>query len=299
MASGGTSGFGGAGGGMGGAGGMGGMGGGAGGMGGGGGPITWDGPDNGDPNAPVVELSDPTCGGGGGFGSGNFELGGREMIVDYPCGKHEGARMTLILNLHGTSEPNVHFYQHGYFAAHEYMESHNLIVITPSAVATQWGREDGGADVPHLYEIIDWAYASFAKFQITSLWIAGHSWGAFFAKTFVCDAMLTDKVGGVVAQAGGAFNPECIDRVSHIHTIGEMDMGGVLPEQASAATAHGCDATITGPEMLGNNRHRYFANCDPGWVHSDYFMLGKGHIDSIDAEVVESIVTEIKSTEVP
>jgi hypothetical protein len=298
---GGTGGAGGAGGlgGMGGTGGDGGSGG-MGGMGGMGGGPSFDGPENGDPTKPVVELADPQCGGStGGFGSGNFMLGGREMIVDYPCGKHEGARMTFILNLHGTSEPNIHFYQHNYFAAHELIDSHNLIVITPSAVDTQWGRMDDGADMPHLLEIIDWVYSSFSKLNITSLWIAGHSWGAFYAKTFVCEDAIADKARGVVAQAGGGRLPACIDRVSHIHTIGENDMGGVLPEQEDEAVAKGCDAPIAGPDMVGNNRHRYFANCDPGWVYSDYFMLGKGHTDAIDDEVVLSIVEEIKATEVP
>jgi hypothetical protein len=264
-------------------------------------PPSFDGPENGDPNAPVVELADPACGGAGGFGLGsaNYELGGRGFIVDYPCGKHEGARMTFILNLHGTTPLDLHFYQHNYFAAHQFMDSHNLIVITPSSVVQQWGNMDNGEDRPHLMAIIDWVYTAFSKFQITSMWVAGHSWGAFFAKTFVCDPEIMDKARGVVAQAGGARNPACIDRVSHIHTIGELDMGGVLPDQSAAATAHGCDAMITGPEMVGNNRHRYHANCDPGWVHSDYFMLGKMHADAIDREVVQSIVEEIKATEVP
>jgi hypothetical protein len=115
----------------------------------------------------------------------------------------------------------------------------------------------------------------------------------------VCHDAIADKARGVIAQAGGGFLPECIDRVSHIHTIGENDMGGVLPEQSAEAAAKGCDAMITGPEMVGNNRHRYFASCDPGWVYSDYFMLGKGHTDAIDDEVVLSIVEEIKATEVP
>jgi hypothetical protein len=287
-------------------GGVGGMTGGVGGeagmMAGSGGGPSFDGPENGDPAKPVVELADPACGGamgGFGLGSANFTLGGRDMIVSYPCGKHEGARMTFILNLHGTSEPNIHFYQHGYFSAHKLIDSHNLIVITPSAIATQWGREDDGKDEPHLLEIIDWVYSSFSKFNITSLWVGGHSWGAFYAKTFVCHDAIADKARGVIAQAGGGRLPMCIDRVSHIHTIGENDMGGVLPEQSAEAAAKGCDAMITGPEMVGNNRHRYFANCDPGWVYSDYFMLGKAHTDAIDDEVVLSIVEEIKATEVP
>ncbi|MDH5670656.1 MAG: hypothetical protein OEZ06_00810 [Myxococcales bacterium] len=271
-------------------------------------PVTQDpaasspasGPADGDPSAPLVSIPGLDCGPGApalGLGGANFQIGGRDLRLNYGC-KNAGAHMTFILNLHGTMPTeDLKLYQVPYFSAHNYVDSHNLIVVSPKSVVAQWTNGDGGVDEPHLLEIVDWVYANFSDFQITSMWVAGHSWGAMYAKRFVCNAAIADKVRGVVAQAGGGNNPACIDRISHIHTIGENDMGGVLPDQSAAAAAHGCDAVISGPEMVGNNRHRWHANCDPGWVHSDYLMLGKGHIDNIDAEVVQSIVEEIKSTE--
>jgi hypothetical protein len=118
---------------------------------GGGEPPVPAGPDDGDPSAPIFETPDVACGGPGGFtGSANFELGGREMIVTYPCNKHAGAPMIFFLNLHGTTPVNLHFYQHGYFSAHQFAASHNLIVVTPSSVVEQWGNGDNGQDEPHL-----------------------------------------------------------------------------------------------------------------------------------------------------
>ena len=232
-----------------------------------------------------------------GFAETNHQIGGRDVTLHYPCVR-EGAPVTFILNLHGTMpEQTLKGYQVPYFRAHWHVDTHNLIVVAPKAIGAQWGVFDGGADEPHLLEIIDWVYTTFGKLDIRSMWVAGHSQGALYAKTFVCHPAIADKVGGVVAQAGFNANPLCIDRVSHIHTIGEFDMGGILPEQSIAAAAHGCSASITGPVMLGNNRHRFFEGCDPGWVHSDYFMLGKGHVEVIDDVVVVSILDEIKGAE--
>ena len=46
--------------------------------------------------------------------------------------------------------------------------------------------------------------------------------------------------------------------------------------------------------MLGNTTETFWPNCDPGFVHANYLMLGKMHIDFMDKEVVSSIVDWIK-----
>ncbi|MGD8859134.1 MAG: alpha/beta hydrolase [Myxococcales bacterium] len=248
------------------------------------------GPDDGDPSAPIVSTPDVACGGPGGFfGAANFDIGGREMIVTYPCNKHAGAPMTFFLNLHGTTPVSQHFYQHGYFAAHELTESHNLIVVTPSSVVEQWGNGDGGQDEPHLMEIIDWVYATFdgdGKFDIRQMWVGGHSWGAMYTTTFVCKPELADKVRGAVIMSGIGRNPACADRISVISTAAEDDIGPVV-DQGTVPASHGCDAATM--SMIGNNEETHWPNCDPGYVHSNYFMLGKTHTSSIDAEVVARI----------
>jgi hypothetical protein len=63
-------------------------------------------------------------------------------------------------------------------------------------------------------------------------------------------------------------------------------------DQMSLATMHGCDAGQN--EMILMNNHTFWPNCDPGFVHANYYMLGKQHATSMDREVVESIVDWIK-----
>lgn len=290
---------------------------GAGGMGDAGGGGTGGGatgPKDGDPSAPVVEIADVPCrtemaiaGGGFGGSSINATVAGRELAIDYPCGKHEGAHMTVILNLHGTLIMGAPFlYERNYLSVHKLIYSHNLIVVTPQSasmtdVGAQWGRDDGGTDLPYLNDLMNWVYTSFEKFQIRSTWVAGHSWGAAYVSSgftggaFVCNEMFADKFKGVIGMSR-LGTPACSDRISMIGTRGEEENIPLL-DQDSVAMQHGCDLPMAGPEKVGNNDHWHYDGCDPGFVHEDYNMLGKGHTDSIDAEVVLKIVESIKSTE--
>jgi len=279
------------------------------GMGGAGAPATMPaatGRKDGDPALPVVTVDGLPCGGGQ---SGTQRIGGRDVTVDYPCDKHEGAHVTVILSLHGTLIGGApYLYQHAYFSVHTLVDSHNLIVLTPESVSNaslgaQWGNEDGGQDVPHLHAVIDWAYETFSKFQIRGLWLAGHSWGARFISStehpvgepFACTAKLEDKVKGVIGLSYLRM-PTCASRLAMIATRGE-DENITLLDQSDVAMAHGCMTPAKGPEMIGNNKYLYFSGCDNGWAHEDFEMLGKGHIDSMDPEVVEHIADTIKNTE--
>lgn len=271
---------------------------GAGGAAGGGSTVGPLGPEDGDPNAPVIAITDVACGGptgGFGLGSANFKYDGRDMIVTYPCNKHAGAPATFILNLHGTTPVAQHFYQHGYFAAHKFAASHNLIIVTPSSVVEQWGNGDGGVDEPHLMKIIDWVYATLNTpdtFDIRAMWVGGHSWGAMYTATFACKQELAGKVKGIIIMSGRSTAPACTDRVSLIDTNAEMDIAAPL-DQKNFPASHGCDASMT--MMVGNNTETYWPNCDPGFVHANYLMLGKMHADAMDTEVVQSIVDWIKA----
>ncbi|MDD9945770.1 MAG: hypothetical protein OXU20_32300 [Myxococcales bacterium] len=272
------------------------------------------GPVDGDPTSPVVELDDVPCRNEGSSAGPqrnaiNATIDGRQLVVDYPCGKHEGAHMTLVLNLHGTLIGGASFlYQRGYFPAYRLVHSHNLIVMTPQSVSraslgAQWGNSDNDEDVPHLLALIDWAYTAFAKFQIRGLWIGGHSWGARFISgdqhpfgmPFACHPMLEDKVKGVIAMSRLRM-PDCADRLSLISTRGEDEEIPLLDQSAPAAT-HGCDLPMQGPQSIGDNEFRHFQGCDPGWLHDDYHMLEKGHIDAMDDELVLHMIERIKATE--
>jgi hypothetical protein len=271
------------------------------------GPTPFKGMKDGDPSAPIVAVPGVTCGKPGGFGlaATNVKITNRDVMVSYPCNKHEGAAMTFILMLHGTMPTeDQKLYIVPYFAATNYLDDHNLIIAAPKAVGSQWGNMDNGADLPHLYDVINYVYTNFSKFAITSMWVAGHSWGAMYAKQFVCDAMIKDRAKGVLGMSGGAIAPQCSDRISQIHTIGEKEITSpatdqsVFANQATAAVSHGCDMALTGPEMIMTNaRYYHHANCKPQWVHSDYVNIGKAHADFIDAPVVLHILDWIKSTD--
>jgi hypothetical protein len=283
-----------------------------------------DGPADGDPNAPIVALPDVPCGGPGGslggaanpLGSANLKVGGRDVILTYPCMKHEGAKVVFILNLHGTmAMENIKFYQHGYFAAHKLTSSHNVIVATPKSRASQWGNtgENPAAseDRQHLLDVIDYVYTKLGKFDITGLWVGGHSWGAMYAKRFVCEQAIQDKVHGVIGMSGGATAPggralgasdlmltsNCLDSISQIHTVGDTDSVTGMPDQTGPASKHGCGAKA-GPSDLGNDQLvEAWPDCDPGWVHENITMGAHSHTTSINPEVVEHIVEQIKIAE--
>jgi pimeloyl-ACP methyl ester carboxylesterase len=264
-------------------------------------PPTPAGPEDGDPNQPIVSLADVACGGppGFGLGSGNLEIGGRGLILTYPCNKHAGAPATFILNLHGTTPPELHFYQHSYFAAHQFAESHNLIIATPSSVVQQWGNGDDGADEPHLLEVIEWVYANLSgpgKFDIRAMWVGGHSWGGAYTARFGCNAQIADKVKGLILMSGGGVggfgSPACASSVSVIISTAEGDMR-MPSDQTMLATSHGCGAAQM-ETIAMNNDHTFWPDCQAGFVHANYYMRGKQHADSMDREVVESIVDWIK-----
>ena len=144
------------------------------------------------------------------------EARGRADDVHLEPARHDAARL--------------HFYQHGYFAAHQFAASHNLIIVTPSSVVQQWGNVDMGQDEPHLMKIIEWVYATFhgeGKFDIRSMWVGGHSWGGGYTARFGCKPELASKVRGLILMSGGGVGgfggAACADKVSLIITTAEGD----------------------------------------------------------------------------
>jgi pimeloyl-ACP methyl ester carboxylesterase len=216
--------------------------------------------------------------------------------VAYPCNKHAGAPVSFILNLHGTMpSEELKLYQVAYFAANQHVSSHNLITVAPKSVVSQWGNSDGGVDEPHLMEVIDWVYSTFADFDIRSMWVGGHSWGSAYTASFGCKAELADKVDGLILMSGsgvGGFGgAACADRISAVVTTAEGD-GRMPSDQAMLASSHGCG---TGQmSTILNNQVTIWPDCTPHYVHANYYMLGKQHADYMDADVVESIVDLIK-----
>jgi hypothetical protein len=247
-----------------------------------------------------VEIAGLRCGGtlDADLQTPFVEIGGRQVFVDYACNKPAGTAVTFVLNLHGTmQQESGRHYIRGYFPTNEYVESHDLIVATPKSVVSQWGRGDSGQDEPHLMAVVDWMYTSFADFDIRQMWIVGHSWGAMYARTFACKPEFNGKVHGVVLMSGGSAMPACADRLAALGTVGETDIVAGELSQGTAAGAHGCSAQQT--SNLGNNRVTQWPSCAQGWVHRNYFMLGKGHgfdpvdwpDDGMNLDLVEAIVS--------
>jgi pimeloyl-ACP methyl ester carboxylesterase len=253
------------------------------------------GPDDGDPSQPVVTIPNIKCGPNPslfGLTTTNVMIGGRGVHVSYPCNKHKGAPVTFILNLHGTMpQEELKLYQVAYFAATNYVNSHNLITVAPISAGSQWGNDDGGKDLPHLKEVIAWTYSTFKDFDIRSMWIGGHSWGAMFTTTYACTPELQDKVRGVVLMSTFPMMPACAGAISVINTNAENDIAGPLP-QGNIPMQHGCGAPMT--SKLGNNDFTLYPNCMKGFVHANYLMYGKAHADYMDDVVVKSIVDLIK-----
>jgi hypothetical protein len=247
----------------------------------------------------VVEIPGMTC---GPAVIPAITVGGREVMVNYPCGKSEGTKVTFILNLHGTqAQESLKFYGHAYLGAYKYVDSHNIVVVSPKSVVSQWGNGDGGRDRPHILEVIDWTYQTFSAFNITSMWVAGHSWGAMYARTFVCDPAVADKTTGVILQSGGAQLPQCANDLSIIGTVGETDIVPGQPDQTGPAAAHGCGAASV--YSISTNTITEWPNCSPGWAHKNYMLLGKGHgfspVDWPEDDVTKDIADTVKSAELP
>jgi hypothetical protein len=255
-------------------------------------PLGDAGPNDGDPSKPVVAISEVPCrntSGGLPIGRANFKVDERDVIIDYPCNKHEGAPMTFILNLHGTTPVAQHFYQWGYFSAHRHVASHNLIIATPSSVVQQWGNGDDGADEPYLLHVVDWVYKTLgSKFDIRQMWVGGHSWGSFYTSRFGCHEMLKDKVKGLILMSG-ASAPACASRVAILNTAAALPSPERLLSQDANATAHGCDASMM-RAVDANNDETFWGNCDKGFVHANYLMKTKMHATSMDPSVVKSLV---------
>jgi pimeloyl-ACP methyl ester carboxylesterase len=261
-------------------------------------PATPPTPDGGKPLGAPVVIPDLTC---DTFHNAdkpfpNVQIGGREVIIDYPCNKPSGSPMTFILHLHGTqSFEAFKVYQRSYIKSQNFVDSHNFLIATPKSVVSQWGNGDNGQDEPHVLEVIDWVYTTFKDFDIKNMWVAGHSWGAVYTLGFVCKPELESKVSGAILMSGAGVIPACANRLALIGSVGETDIVPGELAQADIAAAHGCDAEQV--TELGNNRVTEFPNCDPPWVHKSYFMRGKGHgfdpIDWPDEEMSRDIAVAI------
>jgi hypothetical protein len=266
------------------------------------------GPVDGDPSKPMVSVPGVPCGAPRGTPP-TIKIGGRDVVIAYPCA-HEGAAVTFLFTLHGTLQEAQKFsftLNAGPF--HRLADSHNVIYALPKAIGTQWGNGDNGADLPHIFEVIDWVYTTFGeKFRIRSMWAQGGSWGAFYlGSTLACHERLKDRLNGVRMVVGGGC-PACSDRLACIVAQQELELGKMMqltPEQremavdkaniAKYATSKGCQAK-QGPMDVGNTKHWVFPGCNPGWAYSYYLGPGE-HAAPWDPVAIQKTMEEMKSIE--
>jgi hypothetical protein len=253
---------------------------------------------DGDPSAPVIALGETLCRSTlKAETNTNFSVNTRPLILDYPCGKHDGAAFTLIVNLHATvSETLSKYYLRDTFPAYTELSAQNLIIATPAATTVQWGNGDSGLDAPFLLEVVSTIVKRFSTANIRSIWFVGHSWGGFFVQRFICDSMLSSRVRGIVLMGANLMTASC-NNFSVIAARGSDDTGSAMVNQATLAAAHGCTATVSGPELVGgSNERRYYSACQ-GYVHEDYQMIGKTLTSTVDAAVVAKIIESMKGNE--
>jgi hypothetical protein len=259
-------------------------------------PLTPSGPEDGDPGGAVIAAAGVPCGPNPslfGLTNTNVMIGGRGVHVAYPCNKRKGGPAIFVLQLHGTMpDETIKLYQVAYYSINAHADSHNIITAAPKSVVSQWGNGDGGADLPHIKEVIEWVYTTFADFDIRGMWVSGHSWGAMYSTNFVCSPEYADKIVGAVLESGSGMPPACTDRISVISSAAENDIGPVIDLTAIGA-AHGCGAAQSA--KVGNNNELFWPDCNPGFTFASYLMLGKGHADYMDAEVVKRIADLMKA----
>ena len=266
---------------------------------------------DGDPEKPMVSIPGVPCGPASGRGTSHptVKIGGRDVVVVYPCAR-EGADVTFLFTLHGTLQEaqKVSFTLNaGPF--HRLADSHNVIYVLPKAIGTQWGNGDNGRDLPHIHEVIDWVYATFGtKWNIKSMWAQGGSWGAaYLSRTLACDPKLESRLKGVRLIVGGGC-PRCSNRLSCIVAQQELELGNgspLTPEQREAradaaniatfAAQKGC-GTKTGPTDVGRSKYWQWPGCNPGWVYSYYLGPGE-HAAPWDMPTITKSMEEMQSIE--
>lgn len=182
---------------------------------------------------------------------------GRKYFLDYPCDLKPGEKVTFILNLHGAG--SVGNWQRHYFPASDFVQTHRLVVATPTAAtATPVRRWDAAADDAYLQNITDFVFESFGKRNIRAMWLAGHSQGGFTSRRIVCSDYFKGKVDGWLSLSGGR-----VGQAPFVKQFGPPKADGSPPE----------------PRGAGFNAMS--ADAPPACAFSHIFAVGQWEIESL------------------
>jgi pimeloyl-ACP methyl ester carboxylesterase len=130
------------------------------------------------------------------------EHSGRKCYVDYPSDLSENDQLTFLLNLHGGGSAGA--WQREYFPAYEHVDSHRLVVATPTAATTEPSRHwVSEADDHHLQYMVNHVMDRFGRARIRSFWLVGHSQGGMTSNRLLLTDYFADRVDGWLSLSGG------------------------------------------------------------------------------------------------
>lgn len=134
------------------------------------------------------------------------EMSGRKYTIDEPEQVGPGQPITVLLSLHGGG--SVGAWQREYFPAHLLVDSHRLVVITPSAATrTPFRHWVADADDAHLRALVETTVTRYGAGAIRALWLVGHSQGGMTSHRLLQDPWWRDRVDGWLSLSGGRFGP--------------------------------------------------------------------------------------------
>lgn len=128
------------------------------------------------------------------------EATGRKFTLDHPGDAEAADGLTFVLDLHGGG--SVGAWQREYFPAYDHVDSHGLVIATPSAkTKTPFRLWLAEADDDHLRNVVDHVLARFP--HIRSFWLAGHSQGGMTSNRLLRTPYFAERVDGWLSLSGG------------------------------------------------------------------------------------------------
>jgi hypothetical protein len=131
------------------------------------------------------------------------QVTGRKFYLDYPADLADNDPVTLLLSLHGGGSFGA--WQRLYFPACDYVDSHRLVVATPTAATkTPMRRWVAEADDAHLRNVVELVAGRYA---VASFWLVGHSQGGMTANRLVSLDYFAARADGYLSLSGGRLGP--------------------------------------------------------------------------------------------
>lgn len=127
-----------------------------------------------------------------------IEVDGRPALLDAPDGPPDDG-VLLVLNLHGGGSLGP--WQREYFPACDHVDTHGLVVVTPTAATKEpfrmWLGDADDAYLRHLVERV------LERFDARAFWLAGHSQGGMTSNRLLRTPWFADRVDGWLSLSGG------------------------------------------------------------------------------------------------